>query len=127
MKRALALLAFLAGWLVLGATPASAHVEIISSTPGDGARLSAAPSQVSVTLSENVGIQPGSIKVVDLAGREVVAGPVFQPGDVAEQVAVQAAAEPARTAVTSSNSPSSRPTPTRCAARSRLSSAPARW
>ncbi|MFI5588027.1 copper resistance CopC/CopD family protein [Amycolatopsis sp. NPDC051758] len=89
MKRALALLAFLVGWLVLGATPASAHVEIISSTPGDGARLSAAPAQVSVTLSENVGIQPGSIKVVDLTGREVVAGPVFQPGDVAEQVAVK--------------------------------------
>jgi copper transport protein len=89
VKRALALLVFLAGWLVLGATPASAHVEVISSTPGDGARLSAAPSQVSVTLSENVGIQPGSIKVVDLTGHEVDAGPVFQPGDVAEQVAVK--------------------------------------
>ncbi|WP_328617966.1 copper resistance protein CopC [Amycolatopsis sp. NBC_00355] len=88
MKRALALLAFLVGWLVLSATPASAHVEIVSSTPGDGARLSAAPSLVSVTLSENVGIQPGSIKVVDLAGTQVDTGPVFQPGDVAEQVAV---------------------------------------
>jgi copper transport protein len=89
VKRALALLAFLLGWLVLGATPASAHVEIVSSTPGDGARLSAAPSLVSVTLSENIGIQPGSIKVVDLAGDEVESGPVFQPGDVAEQVAVR--------------------------------------
>ncbi|MEU8639251.1 copper resistance protein CopC [Amycolatopsis sp. NPDC048633] len=88
-RRALALLAFLAGWLVLGATPASAHVEIVSSTPGDGARLSAAPSLVSVTLSENVGIQPGSIKVVDLAGTQVDSGPVFQPGDVAEQLAVR--------------------------------------
>lgn len=89
MKRALALLAFLLGGLVLGATPASAHVEIVSSTPGDGARLSAAPSLVSVTLSENVGIQPGSIKVVDLAGTQVDTGPVFQPGDVAEQLAVR--------------------------------------
>ncbi len=89
MKRALALLAFLIGWLVLGATPASAHVEIVSSAPGDGARLSAAPSLVSVTLSENVGIQPGSIKVVDLGGRQVDTGPVFQPGEVAEQVAVR--------------------------------------
>ncbi|MCR6483553.1 copper resistance protein CopC/CopD [Amycolatopsis sp. OK19-0408] len=89
MKRVLALLVFLAGWLVLGATPASAHVEIVSSAPGDGARLSAAPSLVSVTLSENVGIQPGSIKVVDLAGRHVDAGPVFQPGEVPEQVAVR--------------------------------------
>ncbi|MEV6446258.1 CopD family protein [Amycolatopsis sp. NPDC051716] len=89
MKRALALLAFLLGWLVLGAVPASAHVEIVSSAPGDGARLSAAPPLVSVTLSENVGIQPGSIKVVDLAGKQVDAGPVFQPGDVAEQLAVR--------------------------------------
>ncbi|WIV52725.1 copper resistance CopC/CopD family protein [Amycolatopsis nalaikhensis] len=89
MKRALALLAFLLGWLVLGATPASAHVEVLSSTPGDGARLSAAPSLVSVTLSENIGIQPGSIKVVDLEGHQVDSGPVFQPGDVAEQVGVR--------------------------------------
>ncbi|RSD10920.1 copper resistance CopC/CopD family protein [Amycolatopsis eburnea] len=89
MKRALVLLAFLAGWLLLSATPASAHVEVVSSTPGDGARLSAAPSLVSVTLSENVGIQPGSIKVVDLAGKQVDAGPVFQPGEDAEQLAVK--------------------------------------
>ncbi|NBH07950.1 copper resistance CopC family protein, partial [Amycolatopsis sp. SID8362] len=89
MKRALALLAFLAGWLLLSATPASAHVEVVSSTPGDGARLGAAPSLVSVTLSENVGIQPGSIKVVDLTGKQVDTGPVFQPGEDAEQLAVK--------------------------------------
>jgi copper transport protein len=89
VKRALALLALLAGWLLFSATPASAHVEIVSSAPGDGARLSAAPSLVSVTLSENVGIQPGSIKVVDLEGRQVDDGPVFQPGEAAEQVAVR--------------------------------------
>jgi copper transport protein len=89
VRRALALLVFLLGWLVFGATPASAHVEIVSSTPQDGARLTAAPSLVSVTLSENIGIQPGSMKVVDLGGHQVDAGPVFQPGDVAEQVAVR--------------------------------------
>lgn len=88
-RRALALLAFLAGWLVLTAAPASAHVEIISTTPGDGTRLTAAPSQVSVTLSENIGIQPGSLKVVDTQGTAADTGPVFQPGDVAEQVAVR--------------------------------------
>ncbi|MFJ9785532.1 copper resistance CopC/CopD family protein [Amycolatopsis sp. NPDC101161] len=88
-RRALALLAFLAGWLVLTAAPASAHVEIVSTTPGDGSRLTAAPAQVSVTLSENVGIQPGSLKVVDTRGTAVDTGPVFQPGDVAEQVAVR--------------------------------------
>ncbi|WP_329043996.1 copper resistance protein CopC/CopD [Amycolatopsis sp. NBC_01488] len=89
VRRALALLAFLAGWLVLTAAPASAHVEIISATPGDGTRLTTAPAQVSVTLSENIGIQPGSLKVVDTQGTAVDTGPVFQPGDVAEQVAVR--------------------------------------
>ncbi|WP_410569669.1 copper resistance CopC/CopD family protein [Amycolatopsis sp. cmx-4-61] len=89
MKRALALLALLAGWLLVSATPASAHVEVLSSNPGDGARLSAAPSLVTITLSENIGIQPGSIKVVDLGGRQVDAGPVFQPGEAAEQVGIR--------------------------------------
>jgi len=89
VRRALALLAFLAGWLVLTAAPASAHVEIVSVTPGDGARLTAAPAQVSVTLSENIGVQPGSLKVVDTRGEAVDTGPVFQPGDDAEQVAVR--------------------------------------
>ncbi|WP_410589897.1 copper resistance CopC/CopD family protein [Amycolatopsis sp. lyj-23] len=89
MKRALALLALLAGWLLVTAAPASAHVEITSSTPADGARLTAAPSLVSITLSENIGIQPRSIKVVDLEGRQVDSGPVFQPGAVAEQVGVR--------------------------------------
>ena len=79
VRRALALLAFLAGWLVLTAAPASAHVEIVSVTPGDGARLTAAPAQVSVTLSENIGVQPGSLKVVDTRGEAVDTGPVFQP------------------------------------------------
>jgi len=89
VRRALVLLGFLAGWLLFSAGPASAHVEIVSSVPGDGARLSAAPSLVTITLSENVGIQPGSIKVVDLDGRQVDSGPVVQPGDVAEQVGVR--------------------------------------
>lgn len=89
MRRALALLVFLTGWLVLGATPASAHVQIVSTTPVDGTRLGAAPTLVTLTLSENIGIQPNSIQVVDVAGERVDTGPVFQPGEVAEQVAIR--------------------------------------
>ncbi|MFC5090256.1 copper resistance CopC/CopD family protein [Amycolatopsis plumensis] len=44
---------------------------------------------MAVTLSENIGIQPGSIKVVDLEGHQVDSGPVFQPGEVPEQVGVR--------------------------------------
>lgn len=90
--RVIAFLLLVAGWLgvaVLTATPASAHVELLSSNPADGARLTSAPAQVSVRLSENIGIQPNSIKVVDQRGTNVVSGPVFQPGDIAEEVAVR--------------------------------------
>ncbi|MFI7122396.1 copper resistance CopC/CopD family protein [Amycolatopsis sp. NPDC049868] len=89
--RLFALLALVAVWFgvsVLTAAPASAHVELLSSNPADGARLTSAPSRVSITLSENIGIQPNSIKVVDQQGTDVVSGPVFQPGEVAEEVAV---------------------------------------
>ncbi|MFD9894029.1 copper resistance CopC/CopD family protein [Amycolatopsis sp. NPDC059027] len=91
-RRGLTLLLFLAGWLglgVLAAAPASAHVEIISATPRDGTRLGTSPAQVSVVLSENVGIQPGAIHVVDQRGNRVDDGPVFQPGTVAEELAVR--------------------------------------
>jgi copper transport protein len=90
--RVVALLLLVAGWLgvaVLTAAPASAHVELISADPADGARLTSAPARVSVRLSENVGIQPDSIKVVDQRGTNVVSGPVFQPGDIAEELAVR--------------------------------------
>ncbi len=91
-RRLFALLALVAAWFgvaVLAAAPASAHVELLASNPADGARLTSAPALVSITLSENIGIQPNSIKVVDQQGTNVVSGPVFQPGDVAEQVAVK--------------------------------------
>lgn len=90
--RVVALLLLVAGWLgvaVLTAAPASAHVELLSSNPAEGARLTSAPELVSVRLSENVGIQPDSIKVVDQRGTNVASGPVFQPGDIAEELAVR--------------------------------------
>ncbi|HEY3482453.1 MAG TPA: copper resistance protein CopC, partial [Streptomyces sp.] len=89
MKRFFVLLLMLGGWLLFAAPPASAHVEIISSTPADGSRLGGAPPVVSVRLSENIGIQPNSLQVVNQQGERADTGPVFQPGDVAEEVAVR--------------------------------------
>ncbi len=89
IARVASLIAFFFALSIATASPASAHVELVSSNPADGARLTSAPPQVSVVLSENVGIQPNSIKVVDQQGTNVVSGPVFQPGDVAEEVAVK--------------------------------------
>jgi copper transport protein len=85
-------LACLGGWLAIalaGAAPASAHVQIVSFSPGDGARLTTAPTQITVRLSENIGIQPGSLRVTDARGTHVDDGPVFQPGDDAEVLAVR--------------------------------------
>nr|WP_285508477.1 CopD family protein [Actinokineospora sp. NBRC 105648] len=84
-----ALLAVLACWAVLAAPPALAHVEVVGSTPVGGARLAGAPSVVSVRLSENVGIQKDALRVVDARGQVVSDGPVFQPGEVAEEMAVR--------------------------------------
>lgn len=89
MKRVFVLLVLLGGWLLFAAPPASAHVEIISSAPSDGSRLSGAPPVVSVRLSENIGVQPNSLQVVDQQGKRADTGPVFQPGEVAEELAVR--------------------------------------
>ncbi|WP_026421219.1 CopD family protein [Actinokineospora inagensis] len=83
------ILSVLACWAVLAAPPAVAHVAILGSTPAEGTRLTSAPGLVSVRLSENIGIQANSLKVVDVRGATVSTGPVFQPGDDAEEVAIR--------------------------------------
>jgi copper transport protein len=84
----LILLAFL-GFSVLLAPAAAAHVQIIAFGPADGSRLGAAPAQVDVRLSENVGVQQGSLRVFDTRGTQVDDGRVFQPGDESALVAVR--------------------------------------
>lgn len=87
--RVAALLAMLAGWLVVGvlaAVPALAHAQLLSTDPPDGARLSAAPSRVSLTFSEKVGLDVGFVHVVDSHGRRVDQGTAQHPdgkGDTA--------------------------------------------
>ncbi len=89
--RALAVLALLAGWAVLslaGAAPALAHAELVGTDPADGSRLQAAPSQVTVSFSENVSLDPGFLKVVDSKGEQVSNGPVNHPGGQGSKVSV---------------------------------------
>lgn len=91
-RRVVVLLGLVAGSLVLsvaGATPASAHVQILSSTPADGSRMAAAPVRITVRLSEDIGIQPDSLHVVDQRGTRVDNGPVFQPGEAADVLAIR--------------------------------------
>ena len=67
-KRLFAVLALLGAWAVLaisGATPALAHATVVGSDPAESSRLQAVPGKVTVTLSEDVTLGGGYLKVVD--------------------------------------------------------------
>lgn len=85
LPAALALIGLFGGWLVAGvvtAAPASAHAQLITTSPTDGARLSSAPSQVTLQFSEHVTIGPGYARVLDAGGSRVDTGTPKVSGDV---------------------------------------------
>ena len=78
---------------VLLASPASAHAELVSSTPANGAQLDQAPATVRMRFTEAVNLIPGGIRLVDAQGATVrtsepaVAGHTVRwrmPGDLSE-------------------------------------------
>ena len=56
---------------VLLASPASAHAELVSSTPANGAQLDQAPATVQMRFTEAVNLIPGGIRLVDAKGATV--------------------------------------------------------
>jgi len=91
VRRALALAALVAGWLLaaaVGAAPAFAHATVVATDPADGGRLASSPAQVTVTFSEHVSFGSGYLRVVDSKGRRVDAGAVEHPGGDASKVTV---------------------------------------
>lgn len=70
-RRALAALAVVLAWLVVSALPASAHTDLASSTPAQGARLDAAPATATLTFSEAVDAETIEVHLVDATGGEV--------------------------------------------------------
>ncbi|MEV6628434.1 copper resistance protein CopC [Amycolatopsis sp. NPDC051106] len=70
-----AVLAALIGLVVL-AGPASAHTELESSSPAEGAALAAAPAEVRLTFGEPVTLPPEALKVT---GRDGTAWQVGTP------------------------------------------------
>lgn len=70
------------GGLLVLAAPASAHAELESSSPADGASLSTAPTQIKLTFSEAVTLQADPVTVTGpggekwLVGTPSIAGPV---------------------------------------------------
>ena len=81
LLRLLPLLAalFLAG--VGTAGPASAHAELVSTDPGEGARLDGVPSRVTLQFSEGVSLGAGYARVLDAGGVRVDSGSASVDGD----------------------------------------------
>ncbi|HEY2575285.1 MAG TPA: copper resistance protein CopC, partial [Streptosporangiaceae bacterium] len=66
---------FFTGFVLLaGATAASAHATVVSTSPADGSVVKHAPAQVTVTYDEPVGISPDSLKVFAPNGEQVGTG-----------------------------------------------------
>ncbi|MFI9601821.1 copper resistance CopC/CopD family protein [Streptomyces sp. NPDC052043] len=72
--RALMLLLAVAGVLLAGAAPASAHAALTGSDPQQGVVVDKAPSQVSLTFSEQVAMNDDSLRVLDPKGNRVDTG-----------------------------------------------------
>ncbi|GDY75570.1 hypothetical protein SAV31267_050550 [Streptomyces avermitilis] len=75
------LLLFLAvaGALLAGAAPVSAHAALTGSDPAQGAVVDKAPTQVSLTFSEKVALSDGSVRVLDPSGKRVDTGKASNP------------------------------------------------
>ncbi len=74
-RRLLATLGLVAGALGLGvvqASSASAHAQILSSTPSDGSTVAAAPRTVTLVMSEAVELRYTKITITDGEGRQSV-------------------------------------------------------
>jgi copper transport protein len=74
--------------IVLSAAPASAHATLESTTPQQGSQVGTAPSSVSLTFSEGVGLNPQSVEVLDPHGHRVDTGDPHNPGGRSATVTV---------------------------------------
>ncbi len=66
---------------LLPGSPAGAHAELVSTTPGDGASLDAPPTSVDIAFSEDVSTTLGGIRVLDRDGNRVDRGDIDDRGD----------------------------------------------
>ncbi|SOE01618.1 copper resistance CopC/CopD family protein [Blastococcus haudaquaticus] len=79
------LVALLAVWLgggVVTAAPAAAHATLVSTDPGEGARLDAVPAQVTLEFSEGVSLGAGYARVLGSDGERVDTGAAAVDGRV---------------------------------------------
>ncbi len=75
----------LAGWLIGGvvtALPAAAHATLVSTDPGEGSRLDAAPTEVTLEFSEGVALGAGHARVLGADGERVDTGAAAVEGRI---------------------------------------------
>lgn len=77
---AIAGLAVACGLLFAGASPASAHDELIGTDPASGVTLDASPAQLTLTFSAEIADDPGAseVQVTDAAGTSLAGEPAAQ-------------------------------------------------
>ncbi|MFI2377922.1 copper resistance CopC/CopD family protein [Streptomyces sp. NPDC018964] len=73
------LLLAVTGALLAGAAPASAHAALTGSDPGQGAVVDTAPTQVSLTFSEQIAVSDDAVRVLDPKGQRVDKGDPANP------------------------------------------------
>ncbi|MFE2281088.1 copper resistance CopC/CopD family protein [Streptomyces sp. NPDC059454] len=73
------LLLAVTGALLAGAAPASAHAALTGSDPGQGAVVDTAPTQVSLTFSEQIAVSDDAVRVLGPKGERVDKGAPANP------------------------------------------------
>ena len=84
-RRAASLLLLLAAWLLGGvvlAGPAAAHAGLVSTEPGESARLEGAPTEVTLTFTEGVSLGAGYARVLTAEGERADTDDATVEGDV---------------------------------------------
>lgn len=64
-------LSLIALLVLVPASPAQAHATLVDSDPAEGAVLTAAPEEISLTFSESIALAPGGVQVYDATGETV--------------------------------------------------------
>jgi copper transport protein len=88
MRRLAAAALLVVALAVVGASPASAHAALESTSPAAGAQLATAPKQISLTFSEGVSASPSGIQVVNGSGAKVAVGRPTKPASNTVAVSV---------------------------------------
>ena len=88
LRRVLAVVALASGAVVAFATPAAAHATLRDTSPSNGAKLNAAPKQLTLRFSEGVAATSGSVRLFRSDGRTIVLASPSHPDGARDAIAV---------------------------------------